>query len=66
MIVPDGGRLADQADIVEYRDMLTIVRDRVQDLIKKGRTLIRSGRRGRRSTTTAAWSVRRVHRSGVP
>jgi cyclase len=39
MIVPGHGRLADQADIVEYRDMLTIVRDRVQDLIKKGRTL---------------------------
>ena len=39
MIVPGHGRLADQADIVEYRDMLTIVRDRIQDLIKKGRTL---------------------------
>ena len=39
MIVPGHGRVADQADIVEYRDMLTIVRDRVQDLIKKGRTL---------------------------
>jgi hypothetical protein len=24
---------------VEYRDMLTIIRDRVQDLIKKGMTL---------------------------
>jgi hypothetical protein len=39
MIAPGRGRLADQADIVEYRDMLTIVRDRVQDLIKKGWTL---------------------------
>jgi glyoxylase-like metal-dependent hydrolase (beta-lactamase superfamily II) len=39
MIVPGHGRIADQADIVEYRDMLTIVRDRVQDLVKKGRTL---------------------------
>jgi glyoxylase-like metal-dependent hydrolase (beta-lactamase superfamily II) len=39
MIVPGRGRIADQADIVEYRDMLTIVRDRVQDLVKKGRTL---------------------------
>lgn len=39
MIVPGHGRLADQADLVEYRDMLTIVRDRVLDLVKKGRTL---------------------------
>jgi glyoxylase-like metal-dependent hydrolase (beta-lactamase superfamily II) len=39
MIIPGHGRLADQADLVEYRDMLTIVRDRVQDSIKKGRTL---------------------------
>jgi glyoxylase-like metal-dependent hydrolase (beta-lactamase superfamily II) len=39
MIIPGHGRIADQADMVEYRDMLTIVRDRVQDLIKKGMTL---------------------------
>jgi hypothetical protein len=29
----------DQADVVEYRDMVTIIRDRIQDLIKKGMTL---------------------------
>ena len=39
MIIPGHGRIADQADMVEYRDMLTIVRDRVQDSIKKGLTL---------------------------
>jgi len=39
MIVPGHGRLCDEADIVEYRDMVTIVRDRVQDLIKQGKTL---------------------------
>jgi cyclase len=39
MIVPGHGRLCDQADVVEYRDMATIIRDRVQDLIKKGMTL---------------------------
>ena len=39
MIVPGHGRLCDGADIAYYRDMVTIVRDRVQDLIKKGMTL---------------------------
>ena len=39
MIVPGHGRVMDQADVVEYRDMLTIIRDRVQDLIKKGQSL---------------------------
>jgi glyoxylase-like metal-dependent hydrolase (beta-lactamase superfamily II) len=38
-VIPGHGRLADEADVVEYRDMVTIVRDRVQDLVKKGRTL---------------------------
>jgi len=39
MVIPGRGRLCDEADVVEYRDMLTIVRDRIQDLVKKGRTL---------------------------
>jgi glyoxylase-like metal-dependent hydrolase (beta-lactamase superfamily II) len=39
LIVPGHGRLCDEADVVEYRDMVTIVRDRVQDLIKQGKTL---------------------------
>jgi glyoxylase-like metal-dependent hydrolase (beta-lactamase superfamily II) len=38
-VVPGHGRLCDQLDVVEYRDMVTIVRDRVEDLVKKGRTL---------------------------
>ena len=29
----------DEADVAEYRDMVTIVRDRVQDMVKKGMTL---------------------------
>jgi hypothetical protein len=37
--VPGHGRICDQLDVVEYRDMVTIVRDRVQDLVKKGSTL---------------------------
>ena len=38
-VIPGHGRLADEADVVEYRDMATILRDRFVDLIKKGRTL---------------------------
>ena len=39
MVVPGHGRLCDSADVAYYRDMVTIVRDRVQDMIKKGMTL---------------------------
>jgi cyclase len=38
-VIPGHGRLCDQADVVEYRDMATIIRDRIQNLIKKGMTL---------------------------
>ncbi|PWU06107.1 MAG: hypothetical protein C5B51_13035 [Terriglobia bacterium] len=38
-VIPGHGRLCDQADVVEYRDMATIIRDRIQDMIKKGMTL---------------------------
>ncbi len=39
MIVPGHGRIADEADVVEYRDMLTIIRDRIRHLIAQGYTL---------------------------
>ena len=39
MIVPGHGRLCDMADVGYYRDMVTIVRDRIQGMIKKGMTL---------------------------
>ena len=39
MIVPGRGRLADESDVVEYRDMVVIVRDRVYDALSKGLTL---------------------------
>ncbi len=38
-VIPGHGRLCDEADVVEYRDMATIIRDRIQDAIKKGQTL---------------------------
>jgi cyclase len=39
VIVPGRGRLSDQTEVANYRDMATIVRDRVRDLIQKGRSL---------------------------
>jgi cyclase len=38
-VVPGHGRLANESDVVDYRDMLTIIRDRVEGLIAKGSTL---------------------------
>jgi cyclase len=38
-IVPGHGRICDQPDLLEYRDMVTIIRDRVQAAIGKGMTL---------------------------
>ena len=39
MVIPGHGRLCDEADVTEYRDMVTIVRDRVADLVRKGKSL---------------------------
>jgi cyclase len=38
-VVPGEGRLCDQADVVDYRNMVVIIRDRIQDMIKRGMTL---------------------------
>jgi cyclase len=38
-IISGHGRVADEADVLEYRDMVTIVRDRIKDAISRGRTL---------------------------
>ncbi len=38
-VIPGHGRLCDEADVVEYRDMMTILRDRFLDMIKRGMTL---------------------------
>jgi len=38
-VIPGHGRLCDEAEVVEYRDMVTIIRDRIQDMIKNRMTL---------------------------
>ena len=73
-VIPGHGRLADEADVVEYRDMNTIIRDRFQDAIGRGMTLaqIKAARlvrdyEGRYGASTGFWTtdnfVEAVYRS---
>ncbi len=39
MVIPGHGRIADEHDVLEYRDMVVIVRDRIQSMIDDGLTL---------------------------
>jgi glyoxylase-like metal-dependent hydrolase (beta-lactamase superfamily II) len=39
LIIPGLGRVGDEADVVEYRDMVTIIRDRIRDMMQQGMTL---------------------------
>lgn len=38
-IIPGHGRISNESDLAEYRDMVTIIRDRVQAMVEKGMTL---------------------------
>src|SRR5262252_4033228 len=64
VVVPGHGHLCDQFDVVEYRDMVTIIRDRVRDLIKAGRSLDQvkaaqpaKGYMGRYGNPNGAWTT---------
>lgn len=39
IIIPGHGRLCDRSDVVVYRDMVTIIRDRIRTMIRAGMTL---------------------------
>jgi glyoxylase-like metal-dependent hydrolase (beta-lactamase superfamily II) len=73
-IIPGRGRLSDTADVASYRNMLVMIRDRMQDLIKGGMTLqqVKAARPtrdfdGRYGSTTGSWTtemfVEAVYRS---
>jgi cyclase len=64
MVIPGHGRISDEADVVEYRDMVTIVRDRVREMKAKGWPLERvraatptSDYDARYGATTGAWTT---------
>jgi len=56
-IIPGHGRICDEFDVVEYRDMVTIVRDRVQNAIKKGMSLEQIKAAGFTKDYDARWSA---------
>ena len=63
-IVPGRGRLSDTADVASYRNMLVMIRDRIRDLKKQGRTLeqVKAARPtldfdGRYGSTTGPWTT---------
>jgi cyclase len=57
-IIPGHGRICDEFDVVEYRDMVTIVRDRVKNAIKKGMTLEQVKTAGFTKDYDARWSAK--------
>jgi cyclase len=63
-IIPGHGRLCDEHDLLEYRDMVTIVRDRVKEAIGKGMSLAQVKAAGftkeydpRWGATTGPWTT---------
>jgi glyoxylase-like metal-dependent hydrolase (beta-lactamase superfamily II) len=38
-VIPGHGRVGDESDILEYRDMVVIIRDRIASLVDEGQTL---------------------------
>ena len=63
-LVPGHGHVYDKLDLLEYRDAITIVRDRVQDLIEQGKTLAEVkaanptlGYRSEYGTDTGPWTT---------
>ena len=72
MVIPGHGRLCDEADVTDYRDMLTIIRDRVLDMLRQSKTLeeVQAARLSRdydRRYSTSSWTgdmfIESVYRS---
>jgi glyoxylase-like metal-dependent hydrolase (beta-lactamase superfamily II) len=73
IVIPGHGRLYDQYDVIEYRDMITVIRDRVRDLVTAGRSLEQvkaarpalgyEGRYGNQGDWTTEKFVEAVYRS---
>jgi glyoxylase-like metal-dependent hydrolase (beta-lactamase superfamily II) len=39
LVIPNRGRIYDEGDVAEYRDVVTIARDRILDALRKGQSL---------------------------
>ena len=76
IVVPAQGRLMDAADVAYYRDMITIMRDRIREMTRRGMTLAQiqavrptrdyDGRYGKNAQWTPAMFVESIHRSLTP
>lgn len=64
LLIPGHGRVCDQSDLLNYRDMVTIIRDVIQDMINRKMTLDQilaanptKGYDRRYGSTTGAWTT---------
>ena len=60
LVVPGHGPISDYAELVEYRDMVTIITDNIEDMIKKGMTL----EQVKKANPTAGYRARWGRESG--
>jgi glyoxylase-like metal-dependent hydrolase (beta-lactamase superfamily II) len=66
LVIPGHGYICERDDVVRYRNMITIIRDVVQDMIKRGMSLEQvkaadptKGYRARFGSDTGAWTTDR-------
>jgi hypothetical protein len=64
LVVPGHGYISDYGEVVEYRDMVTVMKDTIQSLIDKGMTLEQvkaanptKGYRARYGSDTGVWTT---------
>ena len=64
LVVPGHGYVSDYGEVVEYRDMVTVIRDTIQELVEKGQTLEQvkaanptKGYRGRYGKDSGPWTT---------
>jgi glyoxylase-like metal-dependent hydrolase (beta-lactamase superfamily II) len=57
LVVPGHGRISNESDVAEYRDMTTIIRDRVKAMVDKGQTLAQIKAAGVTKDYDAVYSV---------
>jgi len=62
--VPGHGYVSDYGEVVEYRDMVTVIRDTIKELVDKGQTLDQvktanptKGYRGRYGKDSGPWTT---------
>lgn len=57
LVVPGHGRISNESDVAEYRDMTTIIRDRIKAMVARGQTLAQVKAAGVTRDYDAVYSV---------